>query len=114
MKRIIFVLSLLLMQGAILHPASPKSGATTCPSSGAKRLVTASTPAITVTVQVPLGNTGGTIYFGDSTVSSTTGIALNKGDSFTFAPASNSNSWNLYQMYFACSDSGDKITWIYD
>ncbi len=112
MKRLILILSLVMVQG--LYSASPKSGSTTCPSAGAKRLVTVSTPAVIVTVQVPLGNTGSTIYLGDSTINSTTGIALNKGDSYTFSPASNSNSWNLYQMYFACSNANDTITWIYD
>jgi len=113
MKRIVLVLSLLLMQGAILHPASPTSGSTTCPTSGAKRVASSSTKAITVTIQVPLANAG-VIYLGGSTISSTTGIQLNKGDSFTFAPASNSNSWDLFQIYFACSTNTDTITWIID
>lgn len=114
MKRILLVLSLLLMQGAILHPASPTSGSTTCPTSGAKRVVSTSTPAITATIQVPVGNSGTVIYLGGSTVSTSTGIALYKGDSYTFPAAGNSNSLNLFQVYFVCSANTDTITWIYD
>jgi hypothetical protein len=88
------------------------SGSTTCPSSGNKALTNTQTKVSVLTVQSAFGNAG-TIYLGGSTVSSTSGLQLLVGDSYTFQTQGNSQPYDLSKTYFACSNSADTVVFTY-
>jgi hypothetical protein len=103
----VLVLCLSILSGGQLIP-----GANTCPTSGAKAVSATSARSVTWTVQAPLANTG-KIYIGGPTVTTSTGIALNPGDGYTNPSQGNAASYDLSQVYFACTVSGDSITYVY-
>lgn len=104
---------ILLVTGVAVAPAAqPRSGKNTCPTSGAKQVSATSARASTFTVQGTTANTG-TIYVGDSTVDTSTGVALTGNDAFTFPPQGNAAAYDLKTTYFACTVNTDTITFIY-
>lgn len=97
-----------------VRAAGGGQGSQTCPSSGSQRIVTTSTRAVDWTIQAPSANTG-KVYIGfSSAVTTSTGIYLNAGDSFTKQPAGNAASRDLSQVYIACTQSADTITYVYE
>jgi hypothetical protein len=97
-----------------LKSGSMTNGRTTCPTSGNIPVVLSATPipATWVVVQAPFTN-GGTVYVGTSGVTSTTGIALAAGGSFFMPPRSNTASYTVNNIYFACSTNTDAIVYTY-
>lgn len=110
MKRLTPILfTFLLLAIAALLQADYPTGVTTCPSSGNKQVSSTSYSLYQLTVLAPSGNAG-TVYVGGSTVTTSTGFPLIAGASYNAAKPS--PSVNPQQLYFACSNSGDSITWI--
>lgn len=110
MKRLILLVALFAAQIQMVTPAAPASGSNTCPASGAKRVNSSARWAVTVTITAADDNNGA-VYIGGSDISSTTGVKLQAGDAFTLGSAGNANIWNLNQIWFACADANDGITW---
>jgi len=108
----LFALFFLVMGLAVAPAANVKSGSATCPSSGSKQVSTTSLKVIKLDIMAPLANTG-TVYIGGSTISSTTGIPVTNASGYSFPPVSNSASYDLSNIYFACSQSADSITFLY-
>jgi hypothetical protein len=108
MKRLIFALLLLAIP---VHPAGVGSGKTSCPVSGAKAAGSV-TGISTWTIQAP-GTNLGTINFGGSNVTSTTGLQLYPNGSYTFQPQANAVPYSQSNTYFICSNSADGITFTY-
>jgi len=108
----LFALFFLVMGLAVAPAANVKSGSTTCPSNGSKQVASSSVRVAKIDLQAPVANTG-VVYVGGSTISSTTGIALTNGDGYSVPPISNTASYDLTNIYFACSQSADKITYTY-
>lgn len=104
----------LLMVGLIvsLHAAGVFSGSNTCPSSGAKRVASTNTRAIAVSFFAPAGNMG-LIHYGDSTVSTSVGYSTAASATFSLYPAGNAAVYDLYNIWFACSNSADTIRFTY-
>jgi len=55
----------------------------------------------------------GTVNVGSSAVSSTQGAYLNAGDSFMMPAAPGAASYDLTQVFFSCSNSGDSVLYNY-
>jgi|WetSurMetagenome_2_1015567.scaffolds.fasta_scaffold25395_2 hypothetical protein len=87
-------------------------GVVTCPTSGAKRLATTSTKATWWLAQALSTNTG-SIYFGGSNVTTSTGVYVTKGDSLSAPPHGNAAVYDLNQVWFACTANTDSLTFIY-
>lgn len=83
---------------------TPIPGKTTVVTSGT-RVQLASNTCKTVVIKAGLTNTG-TIYLGDVTVASTTGLELAAGDSYS-ADVSNTNLF-----YVDASSNGQFVTWL--
>ena len=87
-------------------------GSNTCPASGSKA-VSASTLYVSEwIVQAPAANTG-SVYFGGSTVTTSTGTYIAPGGSIHYSPHGTSDTFNLAQIYFACTVNTDGITYTY-
>ena len=110
------ILALLLLMASVcaapMFPGGGGSGVTSCPASGSLALSTTSTFAVIVSVQAPAANAG-TLHVGIGTISSTTGIALVAGSSYTWASRGNTAAYNLSQINFVCSNSADTISYTY-
>lgn len=98
-----------------LHGASFRNGSNTCPTSGAKQLSSTSIRASWVTVQspaAPSANTG-RLHFGDSTVTTSNGVYISPGGTYTFPTEGNSAVYDLSNIYFACSVNTDIVNFNY-
>ncbi len=110
MRRLLILL--LLLCTPLLHSGGGGSGKASCPSSGQAALSTLSIPAAIVTIQAPVPNTG-TIYTAINTVTTSTGIALTIGSSYTWGARDTTDAYNLNQIVFACTVSADSVTYAY-
>jgi hypothetical protein len=63
---------------------------------------------LSVTFIARAGNTGN-VYVGDSTVSSTNGVELQQGQSFTFNPGSMGVSIPFSDFYVDAANNGDDV-----
>lgn len=109
MKKLLLLLPLLAFACLPLGSAAFVSGNTACPSSGAKQVSSVAIFASSVTVQAPVANTG-TIYVGGPTITTSSGVGLLATQSQSWGPAP-SGTMNLQTLYFACSVSGDSMSW---
>lgn len=119
MKRL-FILTLALA-GMLALPPQTRSGAIgqgsqTCPASGNKALSSTSFPApikaIWVSVQAPSANSG-QIYVGGPGVTTSTANFFNATGFFFFPTQSNAPAYALNQIYIACTNSSDTVTYLY-
>jgi hypothetical protein len=108
MKRLTCILALLVVCAATIHPAGIVSGTTACPSSGSVRISSTGSNYYQLDIQAPYGNAG-TVYVGGSGVTSTTGIALVAGATYTQVRPSPTLSATA--VYFSCSNSADSVVW---
>ncbi len=98
----------------LVRAAGGGQGSQTCPSSGSKRISSTSLKTTIWFVQAPSANTG-QVYIGFSSgVTTSTGIYLNAGDSLTNPPQGNAATHDLSQVYIACTQSADSITYSYE
>ncbi len=113
--RTLRALALLFCLAVAIPAGNVSNGSNTCPTSGTKRIASASIKSISFTVQAPAAPVANTGYvcLGGSAVTTTTGVCLGGGDSFTFSPASNTAQYDLTQIYFVCSVNTDLITYTY-
>jgi hypothetical protein len=88
------------------------SAAVSCPSSGNKVISSTSLRVTTFTLYAPTANTG-FITWGGSTVSTTNAPPLYHTDSYTAPTTGNAAPYDLSQIYFACSASGDTLVYNY-
>ena len=91
------------------------NGSNTCPTSGTKRIASASLRATQFTLQAPaapVSNTG-YICIGGASVTTTTGACLGGGDSIFMPPVGNSAAYDLTQIYFVCSVNTDLLVYTY-
>jgi hypothetical protein len=112
MKSTIRIAVVLLGLALALPAGQIFSGSVSCPTSGNKVVSSTTIKAVTYTLQAPTANTG-SVYIGGSTVSTSQGFFLKSGDSYTSPPQSNTAAYNLGTTYFACSASGDSLTYSY-
>lgn len=107
------VFFLVLIAMGQIKSAGVLSGTRACPASGAITVTATSTPVSWAVIQAPTGNAG-TIYVGQSGVTSTTGVALSAFGSVTLQTKGNSSaSYDLGKnVYFACSNSGDSVVYL--
>lgn len=115
MKSLIRVLVLcgLIAIPAALEAGNISNGAKTCPASGRIALSATSIKASWVSIQAPSTNSG-SVYVGGSTVVVTTsanGLAAN--GAFFMPPLANVAPYELSQIYIACTNSGDLVTFTY-
>ena len=110
MKKITF--GLLLIFGALAHAGSLGVGSQTCPSSGVKQLSTTQTKATWVIVQAPSANAG-SVYVGNISVSTSKGVYITSAQSLPLPAAANTQPYDLSQIYIACSNSNDTVTFLY-
>jgi hypothetical protein len=107
-----------LFFAAVLFAGQTGSGSVACPASGAKQVATSSFKVSWLIIQSAAGNSG-LIAVGDSTITTTTGGVLaagtgsNPGDSIMLPALANTYPYDLSTIYFACANSGDKITYVY-
>lgn len=119
-------LRLLLVVLAFSIPVSLRSGAigqglTTCPSSGAKQLSSTTTKTTWINIQAPSDNAGAVYVGGPAIVgtSATCNASGSKGACIlstgnVFMPAiSNTSSYDLAQIWFACTTSSDSVRYLY-
>lgn len=112
MKLIIRALVLLVVACVpTLRSSNIINAKTSCPSSGALAIASTSTRVQWAAIQAPFGNAG-TVYIGQSNVSSTTGVALAPGGSLTLQSMGNSAPYDLSKTYFACSNSADAVVYV--
>lgn len=112
MKNAIRLFALFIIAVFLANPAAIKSGSNTCPSSGNKTVSSTNIRAIQVIVMGTSGNTG-KVYVGGPTVTTSEGIYLNAGDTINFATQGNASAYDLSNIYFACTVSGDSIGFTY-
>lgn len=91
---------------------NPGDGSNTCPTSGNKAVSSTRLVAGLVTVQAPSANTGN-IYLGGSSLTTSRGIFITPGGSYTYPPQSNTQPYDLSAIRFACTVSADSITYNY-
>lgn len=84
------------------------NGTTTCPSSGNKQISATTYNLYQLTVFMPVANTGG-IATGSSTVTTANAPLLTEGYSQNWNKPN--GGINPATLYFACTVSGDSITW---
>jgi len=108
MKRLTCILALLVVCAATIHPAGMVSGKTACPSSGSVQVSASAGYFYQLDIQAPYENVG-TVYVGGYGVTSTTGLELVAGSTYTQSRPSPSISPTA--VYFACSNSADTIHW---
>jgi hypothetical protein len=108
MKRL--VLSLLLLLGSFtpINSGGYVSGSANCPSSGNAQVSATSYFFKGLTVTANPGNTG-VVWLGGPNVNTSTGTPLNALSSAT--DYDTANSINPATEYFACTVSGDSISW---
>lgn len=97
---------------ALVCLAEIRDGSKTVTTAGtAEALSSSSVKVVWVTIQAKLDNTG-YIYVGASTVSSTRGIVLQAGDSFTFQTVERRYTYDLSKIYIDASVSGEGVVWV--
>lgn len=76
-------------------------------------LASSETPSRLFTIQANVGNTG-TIYVGDSSVSSSVyGVALAKGTSISFGESDDDAKFDLSRIYIDAGTSNDAVSILY-
>lgn len=92
----------------------PKQGKKTITTAGtAEALVSNSTPCKTVTIQALLSNTG-KVYVGTSSVSSTTyGVVLSAGETFSLSNEGHDSRIDLSTIYIDVDTNGEGVTFFY-
>jgi hypothetical protein len=115
MKRLLFLT--LALAGMLAIPENIRSGAIgqgsqTCPASGNKALSTVATRAVWVNVQGPSANTG-QIYTGGPGVTTSTADFFGAYGGFFFPPEGGAATYQLNQIYIACTNSADSVTYKY-
>ena len=108
----LLVLATLIAIPAIAPAGAFHSGSVACPTSGSKQVVTARTMS-SWWLTAAAGTNAGKIYVGDSTISTTTGVYLNAGDSFLAPPISNIAAYDLSTVWFVCGTNTDSLTFTY-
>lgn len=88
------------------------SGSNSCPASGNKQVTSSKASAAWYVIQAPTANTG-RVYIGDSGVTTSEGVFLSSGDSLSAPPRGNTASYNLADVYIACTETTDTITYVY-
>ena len=90
-------------------------GSVACPGSGTAQLASVSTKASFIVAQSPLLPTPNTgrIHFGGSGVTTSGGVYILPGDSYSWPPEGNSAVFDLRQIYFACTVNSDIVTFDY-
>lgn len=113
------VLSLTILLGVAFALScmglSPHTGSTTCPSSGTVSILTAPAKSVYYTIQAPASPTAntGTVCFGGVGVTTTTGVCLLPGQAYTTPSFGNANSFDLSNVYIACTVNTDTIKYLY-
>lgn len=102
----------LLLLVYVAKSADVKAGTTTCPASGSKAIATSSIRVQMATVRTLVANTG-IIYLGGSAITTSNGVFLYGGESYTFPTQGNSSPYDLSRIYFACSVNTDVINYTY-
>lgn len=112
--KLIVTLSLFMLLAIPTKSAGLINGSTSCPASGAIVVTTLSTPVSWAVIQAPSANTGVIYIGGVSTVSSTTTVGIAAFGSLTLqAKGNNAANYDLGKnVWFACSQSGDKIVYV--
>lgn len=110
--RIVCTLLLLMVVSPVMKSGGVISGTTTCPASGSKAITATSTPVSWVVIQNPFLSSG-SIYVGQSGVTTTTAPEIKAGGSITLSSKGTSTSYDLGKnVYFACANSGDSVTYV--
>lgn len=113
MRRITQIVLCLALLAVPLKSGSIGSARTACPTSGALAVSATSIPAAWWIIQAPFANAG-SIYVGQTAVSSTTGAEIKAGGSITAqARGGASASYNMNQVFFACGTNTDAIVYVY-
>lgn len=114
MIKLIGTLFLLLVMITPTKSAGLINGTTSCLASGAVVVTALSTPVSWAVIQAPSANTGVIYVGGSSTVSSTTTVGIAAFGSLTLqAKGNNAANYDLGKnVWFACSQSGDKIVYV--
>jgi hypothetical protein len=115
--RLLLLVLLLVFSAAparqsLAHAGNIGQGSATCPSSGAKQLSSTAAAYMWISFQAPLANTG-RVYFGGSAVTTSTGNFILAGGNYAFLPVANTFPYQATNIYFACTVSGDSITYNY-
>ena len=116
MKKLLFAIALLLLVAApVGRSANFLHGSVTCPGSGTAQLASTATKASFIVAQSPLLPTPNTgrIHFGGSGVTTSGGVYILPGDSYSWPPEGNSAVFDLRQIYFACTVNSDIVTFDY-
>src|SRR6266853_1614475 len=93
----------LVVMALLVTAASPGdflSGSTTCPASGAAQVSTTANNVYQLVVAAKLANVG-TVYLGQSGVTTATGIPLTPGSSFNLTKPN--PGITPHTLYFACA-----------
>lgn len=110
--RKLYLIVLLASIALPLHSGGVISGSTSCPASGSKTITVASTPVAWVVIQAPFLNSG-SVYVGQSGVTTSTAPEIKAGGSITLQSKSNTDNYDLGKnVYFACANSGDTVTYV--
>lgn len=87
------------------------NGHTTCPSSGNKPLTSTQIFATSYTLQPDAANTGLICWGGNSVTTSTT-ACLSLGMTYTAPVKNSSNTYDLSQVFIACTVSADSVNYV--
>lgn len=106
-------LILVLLAGTLLFGAFVRDGSKTVTTAGtAERLVSASTPAVWVTVQCAVDNAGN-CFVGGPTIADGRGVELVPGQGQHFQALANRNSYDLYEIWVDVEQNGEGVTFTY-
>lgn len=107
MRLLLCILIMAVMPFAI-HSGDFISGAASCPSSGNVRVSTTAYNLYQMTVSSKTANTG-KIYFGSSSVDTSSGVEVNPGQSYNVVKPN--SGIGPQTLYMACTVSADSVTW---
>lgn len=96
----------------LLFAGMPKTGSTTCPTSGNKQVNSTSAKALMYVIQAPSANTG-SVCIGGSDVTTSNSPCLAAGQTMSGNPAGNAYVYDLSVIYFACTANTDTVRWSY-
>jgi hypothetical protein len=111
MKRLLL---LLIVAGCGFCPgAAPITGSKTCPSSGNTPILATGVNTAQFTILSLVANTGAAVYIGGANVTTSNGLQLLPGQSYTPSTQGNAQVYNLGQVYLACANTTDTVRYVY-